>query len=183
MGIGTVIRETRTEYRLTQQALAGKVFISDSSLSDIEREKTVPAPEVLTGIVRSIDSYRLAMAVAYEATGGAYGGFWLDGDVDLHRAVVRDKTLEELGEAVEHLRQAAVTSPPSKVTEAQREEILDALMELLDARTAIDICLDVFCREYGISARQLIEQHRAKLESRGYIKPRQTKKKAASKGR
>ena len=183
MSIGQVLRETRVEYGLSLQSLASRLYIGKSSLSDYERER-IPAPaEVLTGLTQTIDSHRLAMAVANEATGGAAGMVWLDGDVDLHRAVVRDKTLEELGEAMEHLRQVAVLNPPRTVTEDQREAIADSLLELMDSRTAIDVCIDIFCREYGVSPMSIKEAHRQKLESRGYIKPRQIKKKAALKSR
>lgn len=156
-----------------RQADVGAVGLIDhATVSDVERGRRRLAPDVARRLSEQLDDGRLAMAVAEEATGGADSP-WLDGPaVDLSRAATWAKGLEELEEALTVGQQALryVLRAPTAVDDAGREQILAALMEIVEAITAARHVVAIACREYGISYRGLWEAHRAELARKGYLR-------------
>lgn len=174
MGFGQALREARLKRGVTQQALGSEAYISDSLISDIEHGRRRGSKEVRALLVQALDYARLYMEAAEEVTGGVYCSPWLDGDgVDLHRTSVWAKAQEELQEAIKAVAAADVINSPSRADEAHRQAVWDSLMQVLDARVAIDHYVAVMCEEYGYSILAVYQEHRRKLESRGYVKPRQ----------
>lgn len=177
--IGDVIREAREFRGLTQVAVGQIGCVSNKTISAIECGRRPVGLDVLGRLADTFDYPRFYMEAAEEVTGGVYSTTWLDGEcVDLHRTSVWAKTCEELEEAYEWMKQVDVINNPSKVSEEQRQKIEEALIQALDARTAIDHCVAVLCTSYGLSIKEMFDKHRKKLESRGYIKPRIKRKSA-----
>ena len=177
MAIGEAIRQARAQLGITQQDVGGIAYISPKTVSAIECGRRRIDPDVLGTLVQQLDHPRLTMEAVATVTGGAYCSPWLDGDgVDLHRTSVWAKALEELQEAAEAVAAARVANRPHRATEAEREQVRESLMQVLDARVAIDHYVAVVCEEYQISVGQLYQAHREKLEQRGYVR---AKKRAA----
>lgn len=177
MAFGQALREARLKRGVTQQALGSEAYVSDSLISDIEHGRRKGSKEIRATLARALDYAKLYMEAAEEVTGGVYCTPWLDGDgVDLHRTSVWAKTCEELNEAIKAVSSADVINAPSKADEAHRQLVWDSLMQVLDARVAIDHYVAVICEEYGYSILDVYQEHRRKLESRGYVKPRQKRK-------
>jgi len=173
MAIGQAIREARMKRGLTQED-AGRIgYVSGKMISAIETGRRAASPDVLERLVTAMDHPRLYMEAAAEVTGGVFASPWLDGEgVDLHRTSVWAKTCEELREAVRVVAAADVINAPSRADDAHRQMIFDSLIQALDARVAIDHYIAIMCEEYGFSVRAVHQEHRRKLEARGYVKPR-----------
>lgn len=173
MDFGQALKEARLKRGVTQQALSSEAYVSDSLISDIEHGRRKGSKEIRASLVKTLDYAKLYMKAAEEITGGVYSTPWLDGDgVDLHRTSVWAKTCEELNEAIKAVSNADVINAPKRADEAHRQVVWNSLMQALDARVAIDHYIAVMCEEYGFSILKVFEEHRQKLESRGYTRPR-----------
>lgn len=180
MAIGEVIKQARLQLGITQEQAGGIAFVSSKTISSYECGRRSIAAEVLGVLVRQLDNPRLTMEAAAEITGGAYCTPWLDGDgVDLHRTSVWAKALEELQEAVSAVGATRVANRPQRATETELAQVRESLMQVLDARVAIDHYVAIICQEYGISISATYRAHREKLENRGYV---QKQKKTAHRG-
>lgn len=175
--VGEAIKEAREVRHLTQKMVSNLGYCSDKTISAVESGKRSAGIDILENIVRSLDYPRLYMEALEEMTGGVYSSPWLDGEgVDLYRTSVWAKTIEELHEAQISLEQTKLIN--KRTDEIIKMQIVESMLQALDARVAIDHYVAVICDEYGYSVKELFETHRKKLESRGYIKPRIKKESA-----
>lgn len=182
LAIGDMIREARQQMGITQAAAAGVAFVSPKTVSAIECGRRGIDPSVLGALVRQLDNPRLCMEAAAEITGGAYCSPWLDGEgVDLHRTSVWAKALEELREAAETMAATRLANQPVKASEHERNQVRESLVQVLDARVAIDHYVAIVCREFGVSVTGLYREHREKLEGRGYVRARKRAAQRAAK--
>ncbi|NPV72170.1 MAG: helix-turn-helix domain-containing protein [Firmicutes bacterium] len=172
--IGAALRQARLARGFRQQDICRKLYISDSTLSGIEHGKQRLMPDVAARAARELDDPELYLAVAQEMTGGVMVPAMLDGPrVDLHRASVKDKTVEELSEAIEALakaRELANARSAQDLTEQGREQVRRVLHELVEAQTACAVGVAVLCRQYGISPAQVYREHLEELRQKGYVR-------------
>ena len=185
MSIGAAIREARLARGQTQQVLAKSLFVSDSLLSSWETGKQKLPREMRRPLAEKLDNPRLYMELANELCGGVMAPAYLDGPaVDLHRASVRDKAIEELSEAIEALSKArALVNARSAehLKDLDRQQIRNCLNELAEAQTSIGMMIAVICETYGVSPGDVYRQHRQELAAKGYIA--RAKEKSAQKRR
>lgn len=175
--VGEAVKEAREFRHFTQKMVSNLGFCSDKTVSAVESGKRSAGIDILENITRSLDYPRLYMEAVEAITGGAYSSPWLDGEeVDLYRTSVWAKTIEELYEAQMSLKETKLIN--KRTDEITKIQILESMLQALDARVAIDHYVAVICDEYGYSVREVFETHRKKLESRGYIKPRIKKESA-----
>lgn len=180
MAIGEVLREARQQLGITQEQVGGIAYISPKTVSAYETGRRAVTPEVMEVLVKQLDHPRLCMEAAATITGGAYCSPWLDGErVDLHRVSVWAKVLEELEEAMRAVGAVCLVNHPQTDDCEAMQRVQESIMQLLDARVAVDHYVAVICRDFDLSISAVYQAHRRKLESRGYVKPRQ--KKAATK--
>ena len=89
--------------------------------------------------------------------------------MDLHRSSVKEKTLEELEEAIHKLRSTSLAKPLVNLTPYELQSVRDALEELVEAQTAMAHLVAVVCMETGISYTDVWAQHYRSLQSSGYV--------------
>lgn len=172
VSVGQAIREVRLARGLRQGDVAGQVYVSREMFAKVEQGKRRIAADVQPRVARQLDDPRVCMELAAEATGGI-GPVYLDGErVDLHRASVKDKAVEELAEAIEALSRARKLTNargPDDLDDDGRKQLADVLHELVEAQTAIGMTIAVLCRTYKVSLKGLYDAHRAELAAKGYI--------------
>ena len=185
MTVGTALRQARERRGLLQADVGGEVYLSRKTISAIERGRRRLSRQVAPKLAHQMDNPRLYMELADELCGGVMAPVYLDGEnVDLHRASVRDKTIEELSEAIEALSKArALVNARSadQLNDLERQQIRNCLQELAEAETAIGMMIAVICETYGFSAAEVYREHRRELAAKGYIS--RTKEKPPSKRR
>ncbi|WP_313469883.1 XRE family transcriptional regulator [Lysinibacillus sp.] len=115
------------------------------------------------------DDPKLAMAIQYEYTGT--GPRWLDGqNVDLHRCSVREKTIEELEEALVAIKNTSMSKPAFALTPKEREEHKKTLEEIVELITAATNYIAVGTDYIGISYSGVWNEHYNYLQQEGFIK-------------
>lgn len=111
----------------------------------------------------------MALEAAAEYTG--WGPVKLDGEmVDLHRASVAMKTKEELTEALEAIESVCVVNHPRSIREFDKQRLEESVLQAIDAIVALTQYVAVICIEYGFSWFKKWQKHRAKLQSKGFIR-------------
>ncbi len=172
--VGSALRQARLSRGLRQLDICRKLYISDSTLSAIEHGQQRPAVDVARKAARELDDPELYLAVAQEMTGGVMVPAVLDGPrVDLHRASVKEKTVEELSEAIEALakaRELANARSAKDLTEQGREQVRRALHELVEAQTACATAVAILCEQYGVSPAAVYREHLEELRQKGYMR-------------
>ncbi|MCY7484290.1 helix-turn-helix domain-containing protein [Paenibacillus alvei] len=168
MSIGEVIHEFRKEKGMTQQEFAEQLPIDRTALAKYESGKRRPNDEVLQKAASTFDDPRLYLAVQDEATGGASSP-WLNG-VDLHRASVLWKSIEEIKEVIAVSGSAPISKTRDQITEADRLQIKILIMESVEAITALTHLVAVLCKEYAFSWLGVWKEHRAELKAKKYTK-------------
>ena len=166
MPIPQAIRISRTYRRIKQTGLG--IPYSQQMLSAIEQGKRTMAADMAPRIAEKLDHPALYAELARELTG--FGPAWLDGpNVDLHRAAVREKCVEELREAMQAIDRMPAYTPPGAIDTGARKARYEHLMQVMDAAEACFMYIGIECLEYGYSMLQLSRDHYTKLRNKRYI--------------
>jgi transcriptional regulator with XRE-family HTH domain len=166
MQLSHAIRVARVYRGKKQDEIPG---YSQQMVSMIEHGKRSVSPDAAPLLAKELDHPALFAALIRELTGG-FGPAWLNGpNVDLHRASVREKTFEELHEAIEAMKKFAAYKPPDCETERDRQARYEHLMQVWDAMVALFHYIGIQCLEYGYSMMQLSRDHYNKLKGKRYV--------------
>lgn len=164
--VGEMLKEVRGDK--TQQQFAFDMGVVRETISKYETGRSQIPQDISKKIVFKYDDPKFAMTIRNAYTGT--GPVWLDGEnVDLHRSSVKEKTIEELQEAMEHILNTCLAKPLKKVQHFERQDVEKMLMEVVDAITAMDHFVAVVCTEAEISYTNIWQKHYRKLAKRGYI--------------
>ncbi|GGA31362.1 hypothetical protein GCM10011384_21060 [Psychrobacillus lasiicapitis] len=160
------MKEMRGEQ--TQLSLGLDINLTRETVSKYENGRSKVPSDISRTLVNKYDNPKFAMTIRNEYTGT--GPKWLDGpNVDLHRSSVKEKTLEELREALETLESFSLAKPLKKLQLFERQLLERVLDELVEAQTAIDHMVAVVCKEADISYTGVWDKHYRSLASAGYI--------------
>ncbi|MGN9169461.1 MULTISPECIES: transcriptional regulator [Paenibacillus] len=148
---------------------AGRVAHVDASLiGKIANGSRKPSKELMRSTTEHYDDGQLFIAAAGEVTGGAFAP-WLD-NVDLHRASVLFKTVEEMREVLVLSAEVPISKTADQLTESERQNMKRLLMETVEAITALTHFAAVLCKEYSFSWLTTWKEHRADLKAKKYMK-------------
>ncbi len=152
----------------SQISTAQAMHIDNSTLSKVAGGTRAATPDLMRSTNELLDDGQLAIAAAGEVTGGAFAP-WLD-NVDLHRASVLFKTVEEIKEVIVASEQAAIFKTADQISEDEREQIRLLIKETIEAITALTHLVAVLCREYTFSWLGVWKEHRADMRIKKYMK-------------
>lgn len=169
--IGLAIRDSRQLKNFTQEKVGAMAFCSGKLVSAIERGERQVSIDVLRNITKGLDEPRVYMEAANEITGGVFGVSWLNGEcVDLHRASVKEKVVEELHEAITAIDVLKVCDNPKTCKNEQRELVRKSILEVIDVYVAAAHYIAIMCREYDFDIKDLFQEQREKLVQHGYLR-------------
>ncbi|NJJ37869.1 XRE family transcriptional regulator [Paenibacillus apii] len=165
---GSSLEEILRRNGETRLQAAASVKIDNSTLGKIIKGSRRAHKDVMSSAARHYDDGQLFLAAAGEVTDGAFPP-WLD-NVDLHRACVLIKSIEELKEVLAAGAQAPISKTGEQITEPERQQIKRLLMETVEAITALTHLAAVLCREYSFSWLTTWKEHRSELRAKNYMK-------------
>ena len=164
--VGAVLKEIRGGD--TQQQFAFDLGVVRETISKYETGRSHLPQDISRSLVDKFDNPKFAITVRSEYTNT--GPRWLDGeDVDLHRSSVKEKTVEELQEALEAISNTSLAKPLQKLKLFDFQNIEEMLLEAAEAMTALDHFIAVVCNEANISYTNLWNKHYSELANNGYI--------------
>lgn len=165
--VGEVLKEVRGGD--TQLQLAFEIGVGREAISKYENGRTRVPADVSRSIVDKYDDPKFALAVQHQYTGT--GPRWLDGpNVDLHRCSVKEKTIEELQEALDSIKKTSLTKPAKVINPFERQNIEKMIEESIEAITALANFVAVNTQDFGLSYTNAWSNHYQYLEKAGYIK-------------
>lgn len=168
---GTIIREIREHKGITQQGLGQVSFLSDSTISAIETGRRPLTQENLKILCKELDDPRLYFEAASEVTGDVFSINWLDGDAaDLHRSSVKEKTIEELDEAIAAINLIKTYKNPKTCSEEEIVNITASIQETIDVFNASATYIAVMCKEFNLDIKEMFKIQKEKLILKGFLR-------------
>jgi transcriptional regulator with XRE-family HTH domain len=168
--LGNMLARARNRKGLTQEQLSLNLPMSREAISKAETGARKIPKDLRPITAKELDYPFYSMAVAYEDTGGAWVPE-LDGEaIDLHRSSVKAKTIEELKEALDALNSVCVSNHPAYIQDYQKQQLEEALIQVIDAIIALSYYLGVICLDYGFSWLKLWKRQHLKLKTKGFVK-------------
>jgi len=165
--VGGVIKELRGGE--TQLSLGLDIGVGRERLSRYENGRAKVPSDISRTLVNRFDNPKLALAVQHEYTGT--GPIYLNGPkVDLHRCSVREKTIEELQEALDSITSTSLAKPSDAIEHFERKNIMDMIEEAVEAATALANFIAVTTEHLGISYTGVWMDHYKYLQKAGFIK-------------
>lgn len=163
------VKAARKAANMTQQQLSFEIYESRESISHQENGRYRVQPNISKYFAEKHNNPWVALEAAAEYVG--WGPVKLDGEmVDLHRASVAMKTREELAEALEAIESVCVANHPRSIRDFDKQHLEEAILQAIDAIVALTQYVAVICIEYGFSWFKMWQKHRAKLQSKGFIR-------------
>lgn len=152
----------------TQQKQALEMSVARETISRYETGKDRVNIDVARHYSKKYDNPSFAITVQHEYTGT--GPILLDGpNADLHRSAVKEKTLEEMEEALNGLKNTSFVKPMGSLQLFEIQEVQKVLEELIEANTAISNLIATICVESKLSYRSLWADHYQFLIAEGYL--------------
>ena len=165
--VGEVLKEVRGED--TQLHFGIEFGLGREAISKYENGRAKVPADISRSIVDKYDDPKFALAVQQQYTGT--GPRWLDGpNVDLHRCSVREKTIEELHEALDSITHTSFSKPAKATNPFERQNIEKMLEESIEAITALTNFVAVTTQDFGLSYTGAWSNHYQDLQKEGYIK-------------
>ncbi|GCD83702.1 hypothetical protein PTHTG4_27660 [Parageobacillus thermoglucosidasius] len=163
------VKAARKAANMTQQQLSFEIYESRESVSHQENGRYRVQPNISKYFAEKHNNPWVALEAAAEYVG--WGPVKLDGEmVDLHRASVTMKTREELAEALEAIESVCVANHPRSIRDFDKQRLEEAILQAIDAIVALTQYVAVICTDYGFSWIKMWQKHRAKLQSKGFIR-------------
>jgi len=154
---------------VTQKELGQQLHLSRSMIAEIEAGRKRLPRDVARKAVETLNCGFYAIEVAAELAGISIGK--LDGDsIDLHRSSLKEKSLEELQEAISQISATSLSRKPDRFDRVARDEIFKVIEESMDVVVVLMNFIASICREYGFSWNDVWQSERRKLEAKGYKK-------------
>jgi transcriptional regulator with XRE-family HTH domain len=168
MKFGQELALVMDEHGENQQDIAQIASVSNSSISKYTLGTRRIPKDVIRMTAMHYDDPRLFISAQEEVTSGACTP-WLNG-ADLHKSTVMLKTLEELGEAQGAMHAVPVTKRRDQLSDSDMKQIKIAIMESIEAITALTHYVAVLCKEYSFSWLTMWNDHRKQLKANKYLK-------------
>lgn len=161
-----VLKEMRGS--MYQQKLADKAHVSRETISKYENGRSKIPKDVSRILNKTFDNPKFAITLRQEYTGT--GPVWLDGpNVDLHRSAVKEKTIEEMIETLEKLKNVDFSKPLRKLMPFEREEIKDLLSESVETITSLEHFVAVTCMDGDFNYIDIWNDHYSSLKANGFL--------------
>ncbi|MFF2174938.1 helix-turn-helix domain-containing protein [Lysinibacillus sp. NPDC058147] len=165
--VGEALRGLRGEK--TQLQLSMELGVVRETVSRVENGRAKVPADISKNIVDKFDDPKFALAVQHQYTGT--GPIYLNGpNVDLHRCSVRDKTIEELEEAIVSIKQTSLAKPKEAINPYEKKNMMDMIEEAVEAATALANFIAITTDHLGISYTGVWTSHYQDLQEEGYIK-------------
>ncbi len=165
---GSALEEVLKRKDQTKIQAAKVAKIDNSTIGKIIKGSRKAPKDIMRITATHYDDGQLYIAAAGEVTGGAFAP-WLN-NVDLHRASVLFKTVEEMKEVLVLTSEAPISKTADQLTESDRQILKRLLMETVEAITALTHFAAVLCKEYSFSWLATWKEHRADLKAKKYMK-------------
>lgn len=169
---GRQLGRSLQEAGMTQLAFGFEANVSREAVSSYTTGRVMTPPDVKSRAVQVTNNPFLSIAAAHESSAGT-SPVILDGDnVELNRHTAVAKTVEEVEELLEAIKEARplLIKPPGSLTSQELQQIEHLIQETLDVVTSTTHMAAVITKESKLSWITQWTKHKAKLVRKGFIK-------------
>ncbi|GGE58385.1 helix-turn-helix transcriptional regulator [Priestia taiwanensis] len=168
MSIGREIAMARKRKGYTQETLSVGIPTSRESLAKYETESRVLPKDLHKHISEKMDDPQLFFHIWREAAGTVSIPLLNGEHVDHHPSSMMYMVQKETGEALEHLESICWFKPANAWSDREKDEMKQAMHEVLDATASMMNLVAILCDRYGFSMNDIFKYWQVSLKARKY---------------
>ncbi|MFG3612415.1 hypothetical protein [Rummeliibacillus stabekisii] len=167
--VGNAIRVLEKDEELTNDQLAFDLNLSPQMISHMKNDRRVMQQDIARDSVAMYDNPRYTMEILHEFSDG-FAVPMMDGKaVDWHRLSLLAMLKKQFEEALEALKEVDFTKPPQAMEKHERELMVRAFDEILDARLSLENWLIQLQEDYNISIKKRMKAMTPRWKARGWL--------------
>lgn len=167
--VGNAIKVLEKDEELTNDQLAFDLNLSPQMVSHMKNDRRVMQQDIARESIAIYDNPRYTMEILHEFSDG-FAVPMMDGKaVDWHRLSLLAMLKKQFEEALEALKEVDFTKPPQAMEKHERELMVKAFDEILDARLSLENWLTQLQEDYGISIKKRMKAMTPRWKARGWL--------------
>ncbi|WP_150283762.1 hypothetical protein [Rummeliibacillus sp. TYF-LIM-RU47] len=167
--VGNAIKVLEKDEELTNDQLAFDLNLSPQMVSHMKNDRRVMQQDIARESVAMYDNPRYTMEILHEFSDG-FAVPMMDGKaVDWHRLSLLAMLKKQFEEALEALKEVDFTKPPQAMEKHERELMVSAFDEILDARLSLENWLIQLQEDYNISIKKRMKVMTPRWKARGWL--------------
>lgn len=167
--VGNAIKVLEKEEELTNDQLAFDLNLSPQMVSHMKNDRRVMQQDIARESVAMYDNPRYTMEILHKFSDG-FAVPMMDGKaVDWHRLSLLAMLKKQFEEALEALKEVDFTKPPQAMEKHERELMVKAFDEILDARLSLENWLTQLQEDYDISIKKRMKAMTPRWKARGWL--------------
>lgn len=167
--VGSAIKVLEKGEELTNDQLAFDLKLSPQMVSHMKNDRRVMQQDIARESIAIYDNPRYTMEILHEFSDG-FAVPMMDGKaVDWHRLSLLAMLKKQFEEALEALKEVDFTKPPQAMEKHERELMVKAFDEILDARLSLENWLTQLQEDYNISIKKRMKAMTPRWKARGWL--------------
>lgn len=167
--VGNAIKVLEKDEDITNDQLAFDLNLSPQMVSHMKNDRRVMQQDIARESVAMYDNPRYTMGILHEFSDG-FAVPMMDGKaVDWHRLSLLAMLKKQFEEALEALKEVDFTKPPQAMEKHERELMVSAFDEILDARLSLENWLIQLQEDYNISIKKRMKAMTPRWKARGWL--------------
>jgi len=170
MNIGKSMKEMRDRKGVSQSNVADDLYVDQTMISKIEKNKRVASKEIATTSVSLYADARYGFEVARETAKDYITPLaTANKAIEWHRLALEEVFKRQAQEAIDHFNKVSLVKNPDFVTEEETKEINDGVKELLDVQATINSFLAKLEQVYPVSVKESMRKRLPEWKAKGWI--------------
>jgi|SRR5690625_1065535 len=170
MNIGKSMKEMRDRKGLSQSNVADDLYVDQTMISKIEKNKRGASKEIATTSVSLYADARYGFEVARETAKDYITPLaTANKAIEWHRLALEEVFKRQAQEAIDHFNKVSLVKNPDFVTEEEAKEIKDGVKELLDVQATINSFLAKLEQVYPVSVKESMRKRLPEWKAKGWI--------------
>ncbi|AMX00443.1 hypothetical protein [Rummeliibacillus stabekisii] len=167
--VGSAIKLLSKEEELTNEQMSMDLNVSTSLMNQMRNDRRNMQQDIARDSVAMYDNPRYTMEILHEFSDG-FAVPMMDGKaVDWHRLSLLAMLKKQFEEALEALKEVDFTKPPQAMEKHERELMVKAFDEILDARLSLENWLTQLQEDYNISIKKRMKAMTPRWKARGWL--------------
>lgn len=167
--VGEAINRLVEGEGVTGEQIAMELNISPQLVSHIKKDRRTMQSDLAKESIATYDNPEYTMDILYEFSNKYTSPVFRGKFIDQHRMAMEENARREFERGIEIMQRISLAKPPSMLDPNERQEMMDYMDEIIEARVHADNLLKQLQIDYGISIMDRIKALIPRWKMKGWL--------------